>query len=338
MSTQSIATQSQLGYVNFELTQLLNNLSAHLNADMSEAHGFNLIFGPVNDGSGNNLSYYADASGNVVGNFQSSITIAGVQVYVPANITVLPGEDPSTGTDITPTLDPQTGAGPSNWVTQFEDQFSNQLITILESYLLPHTLIGYWEAHGGIALVNPETTHQGAAGSGSAEGWWSSAAVFVANASLLFNVSGATLRVPCSTRLGGPVQNVVLSGWAGPGDNPIKSPYKVTYMQGGSDTWDFLVHPVIVGGTGPFTYAYDYYDYNLGFTPITANTPVTIFFNHAPPAPEMQVSWNSTTGVFDFSDGAPAENDGSSVVIRVTVSNSTSSAQQNFQFFVQSYS
>ena len=336
MSAQSIATQSQLEYVDFTIAQVLDNLAAHANADLSTAHGFNLIFGPADDGHGNNLSYYSDAAGNLVGAFQLSVIIDGNQVCVPANITTLPGESSGSGTSLDPTLDTQTGAGPSNWITEFEDQVSGLLTTILQSYLLPHTLDGYWEVHGGVILVEPETTHQGPSGSGSAEGWWSSAAIFVADASLVLSAGGATLRIPASTRLGGPPQNVTLSGWETSALVAAKSPHKVSFPPGGSDTWNYTVGPVIATGTGPFSYTYEYeVAGNYTGNTIPPNTNTGIPFQTSGGA--ILVNYNPDTGFIEFKSGSPGGNNYSTVGVRVTVTNSVSSAQLIFIFGVQAH-
>lgn len=311
---RTIATQAQLSTVNFELSQLIDNLAAHANDDQSDSHGLNFVNGPSNDANGNDLSYYGDVNGDVVGTFQVGFLVNDQRVYVPAKITTLDGKPSTTGLTVTPVTDAESGAGASSWVTNFDDDLTGLVQTILEQYLLPHTQLAYWEAHGGLMFVNPELAHKGPVGSGSGAGWLDSSLHLVASASLRLKVDGLLISIPCSTRVGGPPQQVKILPF---------SPPNIYYEITGPANYNLSIFPVTAGGTKPFTYAYKYVDNLGGWHDIAPNTVVNVPLNyqtsHTASGEVMSVSYSSTTGQFVFYSASGPVDHGVLVNIAVRV-------------------
>ena len=187
----SITTQSELADVNFALQELANNLGAHANGSLSEGHGINIFPGRNPDPYGNDLTYFMDALGNVVGTYHICFLVDGIQYWVPGQATTLPGQDAARGvTDIN--LSSLVGSGGDNWITKFTNTVQTYISQVQDTYLIPHTRLGHWQAHGTL-IVEPQTTYN-------------SAGVEVGNYIIRLGVNGGELKIVANTRFSGPVQ------------------------------------------------------------------------------------------------------------------------------------
>jgi hypothetical protein len=198
-SQQNLVTRARLEQIKAAQTELVNNLFKHANASLSKAHGINLRYLPVPyyDAAGNDVSMYLDSHGDRVGRYYMVLNYNRINYFVPIEATSLPGKDPETGisrTLNTPTI--TTAPGGTAWVTDFTPQDEQDLINTNTQVLLPHTQEAHWETHsGGLYQVIPQVTVD-------------SAGHRVADYLARIIVDGVELLLPCSRRLGGPLQPV----------------------------------------------------------------------------------------------------------------------------------
>lgn len=85
MSESNIITQAGLSEVKFNLQQVAENLSEHVNASLSKAHSINIVDG-YTDTDGNDRTTYQNANGTVVGNKQLRFNVGGAVYYAPCNL------------------------------------------------------------------------------------------------------------------------------------------------------------------------------------------------------------------------------------------------------------
>jgi hypothetical protein len=90
MADRSIVTQVGIEDLKFALSEVAENLSTHINASLSKAHGLNIINGYI-DSDGNDLTTFQDSQGNVMGNYQLLFFINNVPYFAPALATALDG-------------------------------------------------------------------------------------------------------------------------------------------------------------------------------------------------------------------------------------------------------
>lgn len=196
MAEKSIVTQSQLGPIKLALSQEADSLAYHANASLSQAHGFAVWTGPNPDAYGNDLRYYCDSNGDVVGTKMLRLDLGSTSYYAPLLPSTINGQSSSTG--INPDLTTLLQPGQNYWVTDFSTQFTGDANLVMSGLLLPHTRQCYWEygtaskAHGGV-VAGTYTSYD-------------SAGHVVGDTALIFIVNTATIWVPASVHMGGPVQ------------------------------------------------------------------------------------------------------------------------------------
>jgi len=286
----AIATQSSSLPVKEAEDVLGNNLLAHASTSLSKAHGMELLCVPTPfyDVYGNDVSIYTDSNSDLVGSRQMVLTdpVTLLPYYVPLLSSVLTGQPPLTGIPLTTPAG--TGVQASAvWVTAAQTEAvavenTNQLL------LLVHTQQAHTTAHtGGVYAIIQQNT-------------FDSAGHLVADhiASVLYN--GSELLVPCSSRMGGPLQPPQLLG--------LSSYYALVHTTGTAADYKIFFGPTGVIGTQPlvFTY-YDAPGLNSDGTPawdmsnpVAADqtTTATGINGHT-----FSVSYSSTTGQFHISNG-----------------------------------
>lgn len=232
----SLATQSDLDAINFSLQQLAENLAAHTNGSLSEGHGIG-IFPGYTDADGNDLTNYEDSNGDTVGTYHIRFIIGGVSYWVPGQISTLDGQASDHGLTVnTQGIESRDG---SSWVTKFVQDIAPYVDQVGVDYLLPHTELGHWEAHGGLAVSTATTTDN--------------AGHTVGNRLIHFGWNGVVYTLVAHTRFGGPAQPPRLTG------NPPAN-LKVTIPEGSGNSCDVPITFSDPEGTKPFTYQWQYYD------------------------------------------------------------------------------
>lgn len=200
MPDTSIVTQTTLRDIRVALNSLAENLNYHSNASLAKAHGLTAIsFGaPVYDSNGNDIQYYRDSGGDIVGRYQLRFTVGGAIYYAPGQSTVLPGQTTTgslTETDVDTLM---ATVERSAWVTAFSQEYVDQIVAVRDGILLPHTLLGHWEVHT-TPIVYPKET-------------FDSQGHRVGRYRAVLQVAGVKYEIPCDTRLGGPPQVMRWSG------------------------------------------------------------------------------------------------------------------------------
>lgn len=304
MALTDLITTDSLQEIKISEQEIVNNLYIHANSSLSKAHGWEFILlpNPFLDAYGNNLSTYQDSGGDIAGHYQLRLTHAGINYYAPLESSTLAGQDPNTNLTISQAsaLATQSNGGTA-WITTFSSQAEAVIASANTGVLIPHTLLGHWEAHtGGIYAVIPQVTYD-------------SAGHVVGNYIARIGYNGQELWIPCEPRLGGPLQPPRLAGF------DKASPIEIT--SGGGDTGDYNVPftPVLLGGTLPITYSYEYWDsISASWRGPIAVGPVDI--------PWVQHTGNSlacsfvsaTTGEFLIIHGGPGGDDTDEIRLRCT--------------------
>lgn len=201
MADTSIATQTTLRDIRVALNTLAANLNYHSNASLAKAHSLTAIsFGaPVYDSNGNDIQYYRDSGGDIVGRYQLRFTVSDTVYYAPGQTTVLPGQT-TTGSITEADVDAlMARVERSAWVTVFSQEYVDQINAVRDGILLPHTLLGHWEVHT-TPIVYPKET-------------FDSQGHRVGRYRAVLQVAGVKYEVPCDTRLGGPPQAMRWSGF-----------------------------------------------------------------------------------------------------------------------------
>jgi len=297
----AVATQTELGSLNFALQQAAENLASHANGSMSEAHGMDMYPGRADDGYGNDVTYYEDSNGDQVGTKYVRIILAGIAYYVPAKITTLAGKAPSTGitdTDLT-AYGVSSGQGSSHWVTQFQLDSAHYIQEVLETYLLPHTEKGYWEAHTGFDSAITSATND-------------SAGHAVGSRLLPIPIDGNFWNIVASTRLGGPLQPVMMNPF-----NPTSVYYSLS--AGSSADNPTTIYPVYVRGTKPLTYSYECYYGGIWNALPSGMSPC---WKNKGTGAGTAVTYSSSTGILHQQDcSGPGGDDYDEIWLRLTVTN-----------------
>lgn len=196
MSEQNVVTQAQLNAVYFYLNELADNLAAHANASLGPAHGFNFLH-PVTfvDKYANTINGYLDDNDDTVGTHILIFNYEGVRYFCPAKLSSRAGQTAMSGlpTAITAYLAQVSGAGASNWVTEFAITLANYVSAMNVQYLLPHARLGYWEAHRNVTASSPDS-------------WTDSAGHVTGTASVKIPIGGIVYKIPAKTTLQGTVK------------------------------------------------------------------------------------------------------------------------------------
>ena len=271
------------------------NLSAHVNASLSKAHGFEFVYAPTPtyDAHGNDISTYQNSNGDIVGHHQMRLNdpVSFVSYYVPLESTTLAGQPALTGV---PSVIPEDAGqvGGSAWVTEQSTNLSSTLPTANSAMLLPHTQLAHWEAHAqnGVYAILPQLTYD-------------AAGYLVGDHVARIAYNGVELLLPCSSRRGGPSQPPVLLSL---------SAYALNMHTSGSSGNPDL--PVYVSSRGqkPITFAWYYasgingdgsYIWTLIAPDAAPYTVVNAYDGGTANGAYFQVLYSSTTGTFQFVGG-----------------------------------
>lgn len=247
MAIKNLITTSGIQEIKTAEGELANNLFIHANSTLSKAHGWELINLPhpfLVDG--NDVSFYADSHGDVVGTTLLRLTHNNVNYFAPLNSSTLAGQPASTGVLLTSRGQIMT-QGNAAWITNFSSQYEQNLITTNNSVLLPHTRLGHWQAHtADIYSVVPLVVRD-------------SAGHVVSNYVAKISYAGQQLWIPCEPRLGGPLQPIRLPRLAittYPGFN-----FNIAEMSADDDQFGRFWYNAPTGGTLPYTVKWQFNTY-----------------------------------------------------------------------------
>lgn len=232
---RNIVTQVGIEDLKFALSEIAENLDAHINASLSRAHGINLITGYV-DADGNDLTKYYDSNGDVIGNYFLRFVVNSVMYFAPAITTTLPGQDPTTGIIDTSPEGEFDSQGGSAWVTDYTSDQVAQANAINQDVLIPHTRQPHATTHGSMTIVLQDT--------------FSSLGHRVGTHVLQMRIGNNVYNIPCVTRIGGTLQPPRIGG----------IPTNLSVSIGSGDPNDCNV-PITVpfnGGTKPVEYHWQY--------------------------------------------------------------------------------
>jgi len=251
---QNLVTKASLEETQTAETLLVENLSAHVNASLSKAHGiifYNLPH-PTYDANGNDLSVYYDSHGDIVGNNLMRLTYNRVNYYAPINPSSLAGKGSLTGLDPSVFISAaaaQAAVIPGNtaWTTDFTLQDQQELLFTNDNILIPHTNLSHWETHtGGIYQILPQIITD-------------SAGHRVSNYIARILVDGAELWIPCDTRSNGPIQPVRV---AFPAINTLQGSNANYCAMGRDDSqYGYFWYNPAAGGELPATFQWQYNGY-----------------------------------------------------------------------------
>lgn len=195
-----IITQSALADIKFDLQQVAENLSEHVNDSLSKAHAINLVEG-FTDSDGNDRTTYQNSAGQIVGTRQLRFNVDGAVYYAPCNPSADAGQDTTTGQLTTGMTEAEFAAvGKAAWVTDFVNEGAANAEDINTVYLLPHTLRKHEEVHGNFS-VTAETTLDSTGNT-------------VGRHKVRMVIGGIRYAIPADVRLGGPpqvIRNIVAS-------------------------------------------------------------------------------------------------------------------------------
>lgn len=307
MADRNIVTQVGIEDLKFALAEIAENLDSHINASLSKAHGINLITGYV-DAYGNDLTTYRDSNGDLVASYFIRFTIDGVVYYAPASFTTLDGQPATNGSvDTSPDTDTSPESG-SSWVTDYTSDQVAQAESINNDVLVEHTRRPHWDAHGGLTVLTQDS--------------FSNLGHKVGTHIIQMRVGGTVYNIPCSTRLGGPVQ----------------LPRGVSILASYYDKYDhprdvnLSVPTTVTGGTLPFTYQWQIFS-NAGWVDITPN-PVTQSVSDG--SKSVNIRWTSyDSGTMVVVESNPGNGATHSFIFRVIVTSAAgSTTSNNFQYTV----
>src|SRR5579885_719958 len=230
------------------------------------------------------------------------LTSGWINYYAPLESSVLAGQDPNTNLTINQAqaLANQSNGGTA-WITTFTSEAQAIISSANVDVLLPHTLLGHWEAHtAGIYAIIPQATYD-------------SAGHTVGNYIARIGFNGQELWIPCDTRLGGPLQPPRLAGF------DKLSPIEITSGGGETAPYNVPFTPVLLGGTRPITYGYEYWDSlaNAWHGPIAVGAVQVPFVSR--PGKTLACSFvSATTGEFLIISGGPGGDDTDEIWLRCT--------------------
>jgi hypothetical protein len=235
MPERNIVTQVGLEDLKFALTEVAENLNAHINASLSKAHGINLVAGFV-DADGNDRTTYQDSNGDVIGNYFLRFAIANVIYFAPAIVTTLPGQDETSGAIDTSAEGEDEGQGGSSWITDYTSDQVAQAQAINTDVLLPHTRQPHADTHGSMTAVLQST--------------FSNLGHTVGTHIVQLKIGNSIYTIPCVTRLGGPLQAPRIGG--------IPTNASVHIDEGDPNDCNVPVTVPFLGGTRPVEYHWQF--------------------------------------------------------------------------------
>ena len=233
MASTVIVTQTSADEIRTALEALANNLEHHRDSSLAKAHGLTVIAfaAPVYDANGNDIQYYRDSAGQVVGTVYLRLIANDTIYYAPAKVTTLDGQPTQaslTTEDVAATRDQ---IGKSAWITEFSSDLAATVQSVDESLLIPHTEKDHSEAHG-ILLAYPKDTYD-------------SSGHKVGRYVVVFQYQGTKYELVCDRRLGGPPQVPVLSA----------NPTSVSWSFGDGEGYEGGTSVVCTAtGSRPFTF------------------------------------------------------------------------------------
>jgi hypothetical protein len=188
---RAIIAQTGVADLKFALAEVAENLSAHVNASLSKAHGLNVLLG-YTDAYGNDLTSYQDSNGDTLGDHFIRFAVGGTLYYAPAVISALAGQPDTTGEIDTSGDGGDSAVGGSSWVTDYTSEQVQQAESINNNVLLPHTRVAHADAHGGMTVLVQNT--------------FDTDGHIVATHLIQLRIGGNVYNIPVSPRFGGPVQ------------------------------------------------------------------------------------------------------------------------------------
>jgi hypothetical protein len=302
MSSENLATLSELGAFNETLALLASNLAAHVNDPLDKAHSLALLQGYV-DSNGNDLRTYQDSVGNIYSNTDTSgynfvrFVINGQPYYAPAKTTALDGKPTTTGALTSPDAasdEPSVTSLMPEFVT-FEEQAAINTNTLF----LEHTHKAAQSAHLNMSVVASTLTD--------------SAGNTVARHRVRLQIDNFIWEVPADARLGGPPQPVVSTG-AAPLTVVFSAPINGSfYLSGttvymhvrGGKSWPGGVTWTYSGVTGsrPIQYTWEYSTDGINYVTI----PIAGFEGARGNGGYIPTSWtNDTSGNTQVTGTVPA--------------------------------
>ena len=301
MAERNIVTQDGLADLKFQLQEVAENLSAHINASLSKAHGIVALEG-YTDADGNDLTTYQDSVGDVVGNYFIRFTVDNVHYYAPAKTTALAGQEESTGSIDTGEEDDFQEVGGSAWVTIYASEQAADAEAINTDVLVPHTRVPHWDAHGGMTILNTTTFdtdgHQ------------------VGTHIVQLRVGTNVYNIPVSDRFGGPLQL--------PRINSIPPTQDSFFSAGSDNNVNIPLTLTVTGGTKPFEYHWQFFNTLLGtwvdITPANDGDLGVPGWNNG-----IDYQWVSTaTPTFRITSASPGSNSTASMALRCRVTSPAS--------------
>jgi hypothetical protein len=232
---RNIVTQVGIEDLKFALAEVAENLSAHVNASLSKAHGVNIVAGYI-DADGNDRTTYQDSNGDVIGNYFLRFAIANVIYFAPAITTTLPGQDATSGVINTSPEGEFDNQGGSGWITDYTSDQVAQANAINTDVLIPHTRQPHATTHGSMTAVLQNT--------------FSNLGHTVGTHVVQMKIGNNVYTIPCTTRLGGPIQ--------APRIGSIITNASVNIPEGEPNTCNVPVTVPFLGGTKPVAYHWQY--------------------------------------------------------------------------------
>lgn len=259
MAENNLVTQSTLSEVEEGLGILATGLTYHAESSLSKAHGLNVLWfsGPTDDAQGNDVQYYRDSYGAILGTHQLRFCVGDAFYFAPGTVTLLDGQPEGSVTTLQPEdIEALVAAQKSTGlVTSFATEITSAIESIRTGLLLPHTQKAHENAHGTLTAF-PKNT-------------FSSTGALVGRYVILFQFDGLKYEIPCDPRLGGPPQVPTLASGqptvtfsAG---NPRKGKFifqnPTIYLHskpGGGGPQAFSVQYVLAQGSHPISYVWQH--------------------------------------------------------------------------------
>lgn len=235
MADRSIVTQVGIEDLKFALTEIAENLEAHINASLSKAHGINVLVGYV-DAHGNDLTTYQDSNGDAIGNYYLRFTIENVAYYAPANFTTLPGQDATTGSIDTSPEGEFEAQGGSAWITDYTSDQVAQANAINTDVLVAHTRQPHYSTHGSLEVIAQDT--------------FTNLGHRVGTHVIRIRIGNNVYNIPAVSRFGGPLQPPRIGG--------IPTNLSVEIGEGDPNDCNVPVTVPFNGGTRPVEYHWQY--------------------------------------------------------------------------------
>jgi hypothetical protein len=296
MPDRNIVTQVGIEALKFALAEIAENLNAHINASLSKAHGVNIVAGFIDD-DGNDRTTYQDSNGDIIGNYFLRFAINNVIYFAPAVVTALPGQDETSGAVNTSPEGEFEGQGGSAWVTDYTSDQVSQANAINTDVLILHTRQPHASTHGSMTAVLQST--------------FSNLGHTVGTHVVQLKIANNVYTIPCSTRLGGPLQAPRIGG--------ILSNATVNIPEGKPNTCDVPVTVPFLGGTKPVAYHWQFNNTGVwtDITPaVSANLPLPGWSGG------IDFQWASTTvATFRIVGVHPGSNQTRSAQFRCRVTN-----------------